>query len=55
MPKDKAAVTGGELGGAGTTIYGSVVSGAEYNASLSTEYGGNGLRTYPKKPDSSLG
>lgn len=48
MPKDKTAIPGGELGGAGTTIYGGVVSGAEYNASLSTDYGGNGLRVYDK-------
>jgi hypothetical protein len=46
--KKKETVSTGELGGSGTTIYGGVVSGAEYNTSLSTDYGGNGLRVYDK-------
>ncbi len=44
----KPTVSTGELGATGTTIYNGVVSGAEYNTSLSTEYGGNGLRVYDK-------
>jgi hypothetical protein len=46
--KKKETVSTGELGGSGTTIYGGVVSGAEYNTSLPTDYGGNGLRVYDK-------
>ena len=39
---------GGELGGSGTTIYKGIISNAEYNASLSTEYGGSGLVVYER-------
>jgi len=42
----KKTIKKGELGGSGTTVYGGVVSEVEYNQTLSTAYGGSGLKVY---------